>query len=225
MLLSTSQLKKLETEHGILHLLYHRNHNQHHVAVWWRHLNMVKRAVRKILRRQFDIENAKKIKAREKLQAESAQIARHLLDHILPTAYYEFNSIIALGQFINLGLALVGSISAIHSVLLDMEGLSKGRRSQTRAVSAPLVEDHNDLGEEIEQKLPLAPVVLEMFEMPKARDAPKIRDASKEEPKRKKVEVDLDGIFEPKKKKVKSEKKEKKEKKKKKRSAMDDIFG
>lgn len=211
-MLSATRLKNLENEFGILHLLYHRNHNQHRVAVWWRYLDMVRRGIRKILRRIYDIQEAKKIKVRENLHKEAVQIASHLLTKVFPKAFYEFNGIIALGQFINLGLALVGSLSSLHSQLSEIEGVQEFVKKKGAAVKEVAADiDENDVGVEIETIQVQAPPV-DVFAMEKAKPE--------------KHSIDINSIFgEPKKKKKKTEKEGKKRKEKKKKSAMDDIFG
>lgn len=45
----------LLNEYGIIHLLYHRNVNQHRVARWWSHLDILRRHIRKILLIMEDI--------------------------------------------------------------------------------------------------------------------------------------------------------------------------
>jgi len=39
----------LEADERILHLVYHRNKNQHRLAKWWKWLSMLKRSVANLL--------------------------------------------------------------------------------------------------------------------------------------------------------------------------------
>lgn len=116
-------------------------------------------------------------------------------------AYYHFNSVIALGQFVNLGFVLVASLSALRLLLMEIQGVGvRGRQIEPEEVAQ--VED--DVGEE---------VVFELVS--KAPPEPLMS-----------MDVMAEASIEQKPKKQKSEKKgEKKSKKKKKKSAIDDIFG
>ncbi|PVH13518.1 uncharacterized protein CXQ87_001623 [Candidozyma duobushaemuli] len=198
-MLPKDKLEKLQTEYAILHLVYHRNYNQHRVAIWWRHLNMIHRGVRKVLRGIYEAEETKKIKRREEIQKEVVSTANHLVLRVMKRAYYHFNSVIALGQFVNLGFVLVASLSALRSLLMEIPGVG-GRQVQREVVTQ--LED--DVGEEV------------VFEsVSKAPPEPLMS-----------MDVMAEASVEQKPKKQKSEKKgEKKTKKKKKRSAIDDIFG
>lgn len=51
--------KSLLNEFQILHLLYHRNSNQHRVAKWWSYINIIHRHLRKILLLMEDINEVK----------------------------------------------------------------------------------------------------------------------------------------------------------------------
>ncbi|OBA19067.1 hypothetical protein METBIDRAFT_33680 [Metschnikowia bicuspidata var. bicuspidata NRRL YB-4993] len=68
-------VQKLENEYGILHLICHRNRNQHRVAVWWKDLNQLHRSVRKILRAVYHFEEVTKYAIKEKLHAEALGVA------------------------------------------------------------------------------------------------------------------------------------------------------
>lgn len=199
-MLPKDKLEKLQTEYAILHLVYHRNYNQHRVALWWRHLNIVHRGVRKVLRGIYEAENAKKIKRREKLQSQVVLTANYLVLRVMKRAYYHFNSVIALGQFVNLGFVLVASLSALRLLLMEIEGVGG------RNVMEEKIEVQDDVGEEVAyEQVSKAPEPVTSIDF-------------------------LDEAREIKPKKAKTDKKgdknsDKKQKKKKKRSAIDDIFG
>lgn len=136
--------EELEKEFHILHLIYKRNINQHRVATWWRYLEMVHRNVRKILTRLITIESETKVKVKQALHSETVSIAVHLLKKVFRQAYFAFNTIIALGQFINLGLVLVGLLSALQGHLLKIEGVEKALNSTPKAKPKEQVEDVQD---------------------------------------------------------------------------------
>lgn len=194
-MLPKDKLEKLESEFAILHLVYHRNYNQHRVALWWRHLNIVHRGVRKVLRGIYEAESAKKIKRREELQKQVVLTANYLVLRVMKRAYYHFNSVIALGQFVNLGFVLVASLSALRLLLMEIEGVGG------RNVIKEEIGIQDDVGEEVayDQVLKAPEPVANINFLDEAREI--------------------------KPKKAKSEKSDKKQKKKKKRSAIDDIFG
>lgn len=162
---------------------------------------MFHRGVRKVLRGIYEAEETKKIKRREEIQKEVVLTANHLVLRVMKRAYYHFNSVIALGQFVNLGFVLVASLSALRLLLMEIQGVGvRGRQVEPEEVAQ--VED--DVGEE---------VVFELVS--KAPPEPLMS-----------MDVMAEASIEQKPKKQKSEKKgEKKTKKKKKKSAIDDIFG
>lgn len=115
--------KQLLTEFQILHLIYYRSINQHRVAVWWKYLEMLHRHLRKVV---VDPTNQYEI--------------RYIKQRLLRKCYYEFNGIIALGQFINLGFTLVGLISRVGDLLDKMEDLSGLRPTKKAKLAPPAVE-------------------------------------------------------------------------------------
>lgn len=115
------QLKK---EYGILHLIYHRNHNQHRVLIWWKYLNIIHRHVRKILKFLIDLELIKNSQKIRQKKQQILDIIKYLIKRkVFTKAYYEFNGIIALGQFVTLGLALLGNLSKIYCILRSFKGV------------------------------------------------------------------------------------------------------
>lgn len=217
---SALKIDRLENEFGILHLIYHRNYNQHHVAVWWKLLNMIHRNVRKILDRLRSIEDTKKILQKERLYNEACSIAQNMIKRgLFKKANYDFNSIIALGQFVTLGMVLVASLSAIYSVVADLaDGSRRTVETPKREIKKNL-ELADDLGEEIlsEAFEPLMPLNVVLVDKPRksAYEEPPHKVVKKE---RKEKRVKENSVKE-------KSKKEKKKKEKKKKSAMDDIFG
>lgn len=205
-MLPNDKLEQLQNEYAILHLLYHRNYNQHRVAVWWRYFDMIHRGVRKVLRGIYDAQEAKKIRRREELEKEVAAVASHLLTRVMEKAFYHFHSVIALGQFVNLGFVLVANLSALRSLLLEIEGVQSRRHMQEKPLKSVKI-DADDIGEEVTIDLVSKPEPL-----PEVRTIDLFEDIA---PKKRSREEPDSG---------KSEKKKKK-KKKKSKSAIDDIFG
>lgn len=193
------------------------------------------------------MEVTKLVKKREQLRQEAIDTAAYLLKkRVLKKALYEFHGIIALGQFINLGILLVGNVSSIYNILVEMEDVGERLNSVSLPNWANPVEDDDDMGVEIDITEPVKGVETAM-DIPDAKEdmtAPKkpedkrdIDTATKEPEANQNMETatnkpklsssldDINSIFgEKPRKKHKKERKEKKDKKKKK-SAIDDIFG
>lgn len=195
------------------------------------------RKVRTILDKFITMEFTKLVKKRDQLRKEAIDVAAYLLKKkVLKKALYEFHGIIALGQFINLGILLVGNVSSIYNILVDMEGVSENITSRERiagetSLTWANVEDDDDLGVEIEvanqKEIVKTPKEMEVIWEAETNtvEAKTDRD-SRKTPKLSSPMVDIDSIFgDQPRRKHKKEKKEKKEKKKKKKSAIDDIFG
>lgn len=181
---------------------------------------MIHRNVRKILFRLRSIEDTKKILHKERLYNEACSIAQHMTKSgLFKKANYDFNSIIALGQFVSLGMVLVASLSAIYSVVAELaDGSQRKAEAQKPEIKKGLDLD-DDLGEEIQFDFSATATSLNanLVDYPKKsayEEAPyKIVKKEKKE-KRSKDTSEKEKV-----------KKEKKKKEKKKKSAMDDIFG
>jgi ribonuclease MRP protein subunit RMP1 len=65
--------KEVLAVHSMLHLIFHRNKNQHHRAKWWKWLSMLKRATADLAR------------SRETGAVETQK--QHLAAHIIPRCY------------------------------------------------------------------------------------------------------------------------------------------
>lgn len=210
-MLSEEKQLRLCHEWRMLYLVYHKHKNQQHLAVWWRHLNMVVRGVRKLLFLVEKAKGAKRQQLRDRISSETARLGSHLVKRVFPWAFRQFHGIIALGQFIGLGFALVASLLALATLVSEIDGVHQVAIVQEKK---PKIEADDDLGELV---LPLAPATLS-GPAPEYSftERPEITEIKPEKDKRNKPE-----------KKEKKERKEKKEKKKQKKpkSAMDDIFG
>lgn len=155
--IAPSRIERLENEFGILHLIYHRNHNQHRVAVWWKLLDMLHRNVRKILAKLRSINETKKILRKDRLYQEAVNIARHMVNKgLFKKASYDFNGIIALGQFVPLGLVLVANLSAIYTVVAELADANIGQLLKPAVPQKRNVCDPDDVGEEIHLSVPLS---------------------------------------------------------------------
>ncbi|CCE61226.1 hypothetical protein TPHA_0A01430 [Tetrapisispora phaffii CBS 4417] len=101
---------ELHQEYRLIHLLYHRNKNQHRIAIWWKWFSILKRSCSKVVeilqRRSLTGRNVTKL----------YNLIHKFLKQQINKLIYVFNSIIALGQFITLGVVLVGLLSRIYRI-------------------------------------------------------------------------------------------------------------
>lgn len=158
---SSTVLEELRNEYNLLHLIYHRNHNQHRQAHWWRYLNMLRRHIRKILLLLVDVENGKTVLLRQQSAERIRDIVDYLFDKkVFTKMHYEFSSIIALGQYVTLGLGLVGLISKLHTLLQLFEGNSKPKRRRALPAPGPSLptgaSNEDDMGEAVEYDDPIS---------------------------------------------------------------------
>lgn len=73
---ATMDANEIRTVHSMLHLIFHRNKNQHQRAKWWKWLSMLKRTT-------WDI--ASSIDSAQTNAADSHR--RHLAVHLIPRCY------------------------------------------------------------------------------------------------------------------------------------------
>lgn len=231
--ISADHKDQLKHEYGILHLIYHRNHNQHRALIWWRYLNIIHRNVRKILKIIIDLES---IKSSQKIRQKKQQILDIIMylrkRKVFTKAYYEFNGIIALGQFVTLGLALVGNLSKIYCILLSFKGLDRILKPDVVGETSVILSEYSkddDLGEIVDFDNESEDLQLKRkFEIDEYEASKKVKAVGNE----------IDDIFSAKKEKSKSKKKldsanlrndifkdrSVDKKKKKKHNEIDDIF-
>ncbi|AQZ15881.1 RMP1 (YLR145W) [Zygosaccharomyces parabailii] len=102
---------RLSQESRILHLIYHRNKNQHQSTHWWKRLNMLKRNCSQVV----NLLAQRKITIRSDL-AKLYHLLHGFRQKQAPRTYYDFNSVIGLGQFVSLGVVLVGILARIYTI-------------------------------------------------------------------------------------------------------------
>lgn len=208
-------IESLTTEYQLLHLVYHRNYNQHRVARWWRWFNELHRRVRRVLKLQYD-EQVKSLSARGlKLAAE----IKYIVHKVVKKCYWEFNGIIALGQFVPLGLTLLGMLARINSLLLPAVSKLMVLLVTLSKVHKPVkqVDLTEELGEEIDMEIPISVAVSKPVSKSLSRA---VSEKSTPVP-----QLSIDDIFNSKTKKHKVVKAKLKKPKKLKKSDIDDIFG
>ncbi|QLL31936.1 hypothetical protein HG536_0C01030 [Torulaspora globosa] len=101
---------QLRKEFLLLHLVWHRNKNQHRRSVWWKRLNMMKRNCGQVLEilQKPSVEKTEEVIRLYKLMNDFNK-------RQLSKTYHDFNGVIALGQFVTLGVTLIGLLSRVFS--------------------------------------------------------------------------------------------------------------
>ncbi|KAJ5302051.1 hypothetical protein PENANT_c008G00284 [Penicillium antarcticum] len=158
--------------HSILHLIFHRNKNQHHGAKWWKWLSVLKRTT-------LDL-------ARSGAQA-------HLV-HIVPRCYVAFSTVVADNRFASLGIVLLATLARLSKVT----GISQELKTSPRAIkpkkTGPVVKE--DLGERV-ARVDAAPSVKSVkIARPESVPEPAENDSKRRKPKKsKKKKNAIDDVF------------------------------
>ncbi|KAJ5966035.1 hypothetical protein N7481_012749 [Penicillium waksmanii] len=187
--------QEIQSVRSILHLIYHRNKNQHQKAKWWRWLSMLKRTVSVLA--SLD---SKKLATSSHLQ--------HLHLDLIPNCYQAFSTVIADNQFSTLGIVLVAALARLakatgmrypsaKSTRVELNQNSKSKPAVVKAVvdrGERIRRDGDDKGDDLP--------------MLRKKQQPQSNDEDNEKPAK------LD----------KEKKKVKKSSSKKKKNAIDDLF-
>ncbi|RPB16048.1 hypothetical protein P167DRAFT_602707 [Morchella conica CCBAS932] len=97
-------LTDLQPESDLLHLLFHRNKNQHRSGKWWKWFGMLRRNIRKLLHPSAEDGDANK----------RVEYMRRVL---VPSCYSAFTSVVADTQFAPLGLTLLAILARVHAIV------------------------------------------------------------------------------------------------------------
>jgi ribonuclease MRP protein subunit RMP1 len=144
-LLTPNEVERLTNEYELMHLVYYRSKNQHRLLTWWKYLDIIHRKTRIILKLLIDIDRIPNPEVIRYKQSQVVDTCNYLVNRVFKTAYYKFNCIIALGQFIKLGFVLVGLCSRLFNILVNIKGV----RFKSVVINQVVVDTNDDLGEEI----------------------------------------------------------------------------
>ncbi|KAL4958824.1 uncharacterized protein BDV14DRAFT_24271 [Aspergillus stella-maris] len=130
--------------HSVLHLIFHRNRNQHGRTKWWKWLSILKRTVRELA---FSSSGD-----RGDSRSSAKHSRRYLADQILPRCYVAFSVVVADVQFSTLGTVLLATLAQLSKVTGIDEELKSRSQIQPRfgLVSPPHVRPvkaKEDIGE------------------------------------------------------------------------------
>lgn len=219
--LDSNAIKELENEYYIIHLIYHRNRNQHRLLIWWKYFNIIHRKLRQIVKLFIERDEANNQKKRTLKENEIVKLSNYLIcKKVLSKAYYEFNGIIALGQFLTLGLALVASLSKISSILIQIKGVSQGSIDKVSLLGCEKPGFAEKSGSEpyIDEELgvPINTSTETKAELTEKKRTASDRDEKSVDHTPSKDELGIDDIFSRKKRKLRKHKK---------KNDIDKIFG
>lgn len=182
--LGEDKISALRNELEIMQLIYHRNHNQHRQARWWRYFKLLKKNVYKLVNLLNEWETSKR---KTEVHTQIIELCRYLHQRkVVTRVYYEVNTILALGQFIALGFALLAMLARVRAIILEIEGVERAKEQML----VILIETHglvDEIGEEIKEETANA------VPKPQSLDTPVAKVPKKK--KKKKSKSAMDDIF------------------------------
>ncbi|CAG8937419.1 unnamed protein product [Penicillium salamii] len=201
-------MDEAQAVHSILHLIFHRNKNQHHRTKWWKWLSMLKRAT---------------LDLAQPLSVASAEAQKqYLAAHLIPRCYVyvlnlkrrggtnccsrAFSTVVADNQFSTLGVVLMAALARLSKITGISQEMKK-HSTASKVQKSNSMPQKEDLGERIRRVEPA----------PTSSTHPvQVSQPDKAENKAEVQEKPAD--------KVRSAEKSAKKTKKKKKNAIDDLF-
>ncbi|KAL4989062.1 hypothetical protein BDW68DRAFT_82559 [Aspergillus falconensis] len=195
--------------YSMLHLIFHRNRNQHGRTKWWKWLSILKRAVRNLA---MSLSSSKQ----EDFRTSAESYRRYLADQVLPRCYLAFSIVIADVQFSALGTVLLATLAQLSkSTGIDKEfklqspvetshepvpasylGTPTKMEDTGEAVSRPVEESRVVQGFEMQQTLQPVLAVSNKSSAFKTLDTTKPKKKQKEKEKQKKQKKNaIDDLF------------------------------
>ncbi|KAA8917118.1 hypothetical protein TRICI_000790 [Trichomonascus ciferrii] len=189
----------LRSETEILHLIYHRNRNQFKRTKWWTQFSILHRRCWQLVELVETARDSDKLKS----------IVHFLNKKLIPSAYRSFHNVLAQGQFVTLGLAIIALLARIRHLLRPSD--------MNKKLTASMIETKMDV--DVETTTPSSAGDVRALDMGETISRNEITKPVKSEAKRSKKRTSTDADDS-----VSSSKKKKKPKKKAK-NEIDDIFG
>ncbi|KAJ5139102.1 uncharacterized protein N7515_003950 [Penicillium bovifimosum] len=161
--------KEILAVHSVLHLIYHRNKNQHHRAKWWKWLSILKRATLNLIRSE-----------------ESQHLAQ-----IIPRCYIAFSTVVADNQFSTLGVVLLSALARLSR----LTGISHQMKMKSNSKKVTPVTAKVDIGERVRRvDVPVGVKVPEKAEKSE-KDASKATKKKKKKKKKNAIDDLFSGLF------------------------------
>ncbi|KAJ5166508.1 uncharacterized protein N7482_005289 [Penicillium canariense] len=124
--------QEIRATHAVLHLIYHRNKNQHQRAKWWRWLSQLKRTALDLGSQDASVVMPDSYK-------------QHLAAHLIPKCYLAFSTVIAENQFSTLGIVLLATLSRFSKATGTKYEAETRRRAQVKkTLTAAPAEDFGE---------------------------------------------------------------------------------
>ncbi|RAK96425.1 uncharacterized protein BO80DRAFT_429055 [Aspergillus ibericus CBS 121593] len=116
-------VNKVSAVHSILHLIFHRNKNQHRGTKWWKWLSILKRDTLKL---------AKSLDRHGGPGPSADEYKHHLAIHVIPKCYLAFSTVVADGQFSTLGTVLLATLARLtRATGIDKEMMVSTQQAKT----------------------------------------------------------------------------------------------
>ncbi|EED12546.1 conserved hypothetical protein [Talaromyces stipitatus ATCC 10500] len=195
----------LETLFSTVHLIYHRNKNQHGGTAWWKWLSILRRCLLKLI---GSTGNEKKC----------MNISRYLHTRVIPMGYVAFSTVVADGQFSTLGTVLLAALAQTKRVIMPLT-LRQRRYHPVKSkvalslTAAHIVDSESDLGIPIRRDV----------EPLQGKEVPSIPMINEKRSTQQSENEDME--LPPSAKSTTTKVRKSKSKKKKSANAIDDIFG
>ncbi|TKA77507.1 hypothetical protein B0A49_00797 [Cryomyces minteri] len=120
---SDADVEDLHFIEKLLHVMFHRNHNQHRRSLWWKHFAGFRRGLSHLLRDQESVEMLKATKKGKKLKEDLEKVDQKMRERIglWKDVYVEkwwiaFSHLTTSTQFSAIGLVLLASLSRVCHV-------------------------------------------------------------------------------------------------------------
>ncbi|KAK2767900.1 hypothetical protein FQN53_006440 [Emmonsiellopsis sp. PD_33] len=214
----------LKAIHTSLHLLYHRNKNQHRSTKWWKWLSMLRRATADLTR---EVERFEKDDDDDDEGVREIVLRKmgYIRSFVVPRCYVAFSTVVADTQFSALGVVLIASLAQVSQAVRAGESYSSSPPDTADDVMAAAPSHRVDVGEVVKRSaytpVPVGGGALAKTgaggigsPLPSVEGEGKMGRTKRER-----------SVVEGKRGEEKEKEKEKKRKKKKKGNAIDDIFG
>ncbi|EPE34101.1 hypothetical protein GLAREA_07114 [Glarea lozoyensis ATCC 20868] len=122
---SSSAVHTLTTIHNHLHLLHHRNKNQHRLSKWYKPFSIFRRQIPKLIAELERYEGARAIRETSSFTRQAREEVRRRVEFlgVLRGGWFlAFSKLVADSQFSALGLMLLGCLARFWSVLRKIGG-------------------------------------------------------------------------------------------------------
>ncbi|KAL5337107.1 hypothetical protein BJX70DRAFT_409460 [Aspergillus crustosus] len=131
--------------YSILHLIFHRNKNQHGGTAWWKWLSILKRTV-------WNLIKSSNLSHQRNNRSATNSYKRRLADQVIPSCYIEFSVVVADAQFSTLGTVLLATLARLSKSTNIDKALRTQFSIQTSHInmSSPRMEilkEKEDVGE------------------------------------------------------------------------------